>query len=548
MKKFISSLLLTLILTLTICCGTPVMKKKKSVNGIHINVLQDPMTLDPRKGADFVSGSLQFLLFEGLKRMTPDSISAPGIAKSVDISDDGLKYTFHLREAKWSNGVPITAYDFSKTWLDMLNPDFPAPNAHLLYPIKNSEKAKRGLIPLRDVGINVINYNTLEIRLESPTPYFEELISFSVFYPVCQHHIQENEKWAEALDRTFICNGPYRIAKRRLGRRIILEKNPHYWDAASVELEQISISIIDNEVTALKLYENNELDLLGIPFRGIPADSMPDLLARGLIETTDVPASTICCFNMNRYPFNNKNLRKAFAYAINRHDIAKHVTQLDQTPGINLLPENLLPNQPSPFFKDGDVESAREYLQKGLDELGISIEGLPKLTLLHASTGIYPKVAQAIQDQWRKALGINVELNGYEYKIFLDHLNKKDYCIGQCVWIAQYPDPMNLLDRLRIKDNVKNYSGYENQEYKEILEASLYQQDKEKRFDELRKAIVYLNEDVPLTSIYHWKSPYLKKPHVTGLKMNPSGFCHLTYVKVDEKKLPSDRPVVARVD
>jgi oligopeptide transport system substrate-binding protein len=516
--------------------------EKKITNAIHVNFLQDPSTFDPRKGSDYISSTLHFLLFEGLVRMTPESISAPGIAEKIEISSDKMKYTFHLRDAKWSNGTPITAYDFSRSWLDMLDPLFPSPNAHLLFPIKNAEKAKKGLVSLKEVGINAVNYNTLEVYLETPIPYFEELISFCVFSPICQNHAQENPDWVEAEGRDFVCNGPYRIAKRKIGQEIILEKNPFYWDAASVDLEQISISIIDNEMTALNMFENNQLDIIGLPFTGIPSDSIPELRDKGLIKTTEVPASTICCFNLDKFPFSNKNIRKAFAYAINRQEIVDNITQTGEKPGMKLLPDALHESQPDPFFKDGDIETARSYLKKGLEELEISIDDLPKLTLLHASTGIYPKVAQAIQEQWRKALGIRVQLLGYEYKVFLDKLAKKDFCISQCVWVAQYFDPMNILDRFRIKENEKNYPGFYDPEYKKIVDNSIYHSQKKDRFSVLNKALDIINEEVPLTAIYHWNSPYMKKNYIQGLDQRPSGFFHLPSVKIKADKIPADRP------
>lgn len=538
MKKSLNTFFVFIsILTLCLSCSKD-NKIKETSNAIHVNIQLDPMTLDPRKGADYTSTSLQFLLFEGLVRMTPNSISSPGIANSIEISADKMKYTFHLRDAKWSNGIPITAYDFAQTWLDMLDPLFPSPNAHLLFPIKNAEKAKKGLINPRDVGIHALNYNTLEIYLETPTPYFEELITFPVFSPVCQNHIQENNDWAEATGTDFICNGPYRIAKRQIGNEIILEKNPYYWDADSVDLEQISISIIDNEMTALNMFHNNQLDMIGLPFTGIPSDSIPELLDKGLIKTTEIPATTICCFNVNKFPFANKNIRKAFAYSINRKEIVENITQTGEAPGVKLLPETLISDQPEPFFKDGDIETAQKYLKKGLEELDITIDDLPSLTLLHASTGIYPKVAQAIQEQWRKALGIRVQLRGFEYKVFLDKLAKKDFCISQCIWVAQYYDPMNILDRFRIKENAKNYPGFDNKEYRKIIDNSVYHSEKKQRFKELNKALNIINEEVPLTAIYHWKSPYMQKPYVKDLFVGPSGFFHLSTIKIKKNNTP----------
>ncbi|MCH9617148.1 MAG: Oligopeptide-binding protein OppA [Chlamydiia bacterium] len=540
MKKYIFiSLALIFTTSLIISCGKK-QTQKNTLNGIHINVDEDPTTFDPRKSADYISGTFQYLLFEGLVRMTPDSVAAPAYAQKVDISDDGLIYTFHLRDARWSNGVPITAYDFSQTWLDMLDPQFNSPNAHLLFPIKNAEKAKLGLVKIRDVGINVINHNTLEVCLEHPTPYFKELICFPVFSPVCQHHVQNNPSWAKSKGRDFICNGPFRLVKRTPSREIILEKNPYYWDADSVDLEQITISIVDNDMTALNMYHSGELDIIGIPFKGIPADAIPDLLDKGLIDTTDIPGSTICCFNMDKFPFTNKNIRKAFAYSINRKEIVEHITLTHETPGMHLLPEMLLPDQPEPFFQDGDIETARLHLKKGLKELGITLEELEEISLLHATSGIYPKIAQAMQEQWRKALGIAVSLSPQEYKVFLDRLAKKDFCIGQCVWVAQYHDPMNILDRFRVKESVKNYPGFDNKEYKEIIDDSVYHSNKEDRFEKLRAALNILNEEVPLTTIYHWKCPYMKKDYVNGLLIQKSGFAHLHNIKMNRNTLPHD--------
>ncbi len=515
---------------------------KKIVNGIYLNITQDPLSLDPRKGVDYTSSTIQFLLFEGLFRMSSDALATPALATHFEISNDGLTYTFHLREAKWSNGQPITAYDFSQTWLDMLHPTFPSPNAHLLFPILNAEKAKKGLVSLKEVGIHPLNYNTLEITLETPTPYFLELISFCVFSPVSQNCVQQNNKWAEASTTDFICNGPYRLVKRRAGSELVLEKNPYYWNINSVDLEQITFSIIDNETTALHMFLNNQLDMIGSPFTTIPLDAIPSLLEKKLIKTSEIPATTICCFNLDRYPFNNKNIRKAFAYSINRKEIVDNIIQTGGVPGTNLLPETLLPNQVDPLFIDGDVQTAQMYLKKGLDELGISLNDLPKLTFLHSSMGIYPKLAQAIQAQWQVVLGIMVELNGFEYKVFLDKLGKKDFCIGQCTWIAQYHDPMNILDRFKIKENTKNYPGFDNKEYRDLIDGSLYFDIKEERFSELNKALAILNEEVPFTTIYHWKNSYMQQRHINDLLISSEGFFCLNKVKIDKKNLPPNRP------
>lgn len=516
---------LFLIFILLLSCGKA--KKEVEKTTLNLNISQDIVTLDPRKGGDFTSSTIQFLLFEGLTKMTPYSVVSLGLAESIDISEDLLVYTFHIRDAKWSNGSSITAFDFAETWKDMLAPNFPCPNAHLLYPIKNAENAKRGLISSRQIGIRALDHKTLEVRLENPTPFFLEMISFCVFFPIHQSTAVRNGKWSDPNNFDFVCNGPYKVRKYKQGHEIILEKNPYYWDSENVSLDQIKISIIDNEMTAMKLYEMDELDILGLPFTGIPSDYVPNLMDKGLIKTSSLPASTICCFNVEAFPFSNSNIRKAFSYAINRQEIIKNLINMDNETGVNLLPESLLPNQPGPFFQDGDGELAKIYLQKGLKELGITEEELGELTLLHASTGSFAKIAQALQQQWRQALGIQVNLVGNEYTVFLDKLTKRNYQMAECVWIAQYHDPMNFFERFKQKKNPKNYPGYENPRYIEILEKSLLEPDKGKRFDLLREAEILLNEDMPMTALFHWKNVYLQKPYIKNLLIYPSGTFHL---------------------
>ena len=525
LKKKLTFYLISLLFLVLVGCEKS--KKADEKTTLNLNISHDIVTFDPRKGSDFTSSTIQFLLFEGLTKMTPYSSVSPAIAETIDISEDRMVYTFHLRESKWSNGAAVTAFDFAETWKDMLAPNFPCPNAHLLFGVKNAENAKRGLVSDRQVGIRALDHKTLEIRLERPTPYFLEMITFCVFFPIHQNTAVRNPKWSDVNSADFVCNGPYKIAKYRRGHEIVLEKNPYYWDSANVTLEQIRISIIDNEMTALKLYEMDELDILGLPFTGIPSDYVPNFMDKGLIKTSSLPASTICCFNTETFPFSNANIRKAFSYAINRQEIIDNITCMDNENGINLLPNILLSDQPGPFFQDGDVSLAKIYLQKGLKELDISEDELGTLTLLHATTGSFPKIAAALQEQWRKALGVQVNLIGNEYNVFLDKLTKRNYQMAECVWIAQYHDPMNFFERLKQKKNLKNYPGYENPRYAELLDQSLLEATNSGRFDLLREAEKILNEDMPLTALFHWKNIYLQKPHVKNLLLYPSGSFHL---------------------
>ncbi len=522
---------------LTSCIVSSCWKKNRENNKItlNLNITQDPITFDPRKGSDFASSTLLFLMYEGLVRVSAccDEISL-AIAEKVELSEDMTKYTFHLKDAKWSNGSNITAFDFIQTWKDMLKPNFPCPNVHMLYSIKNAERAKLGQVSDSEIGLTAIDYKTLEICLERPTPFFLEMISFSLFSPINQLLASANSNWADSRNNVLVTNGPYRLSKYIKGREIILEKNPYYWDSKNVKLEKINFSIVGNELTVLNMFDLGEIDILGLPFTGIPPDSIPHLINNGEIKTSHMPASTICCFNMSNFPFTNINIRKAFAYAINRQEIVDNITQKGESIGTNLIPQALSNSQVHAFFKDNDKEKAKMYFEKGLKELGITKDELGTITLLYASTDIYPKIAQALQDQWKKSLGVDIQLTGHEYKIFLDKLTKKDYQLAQCIWVAQYPDPMNFFERFTNKNNLKNYPGYENKNYNAILDRSITCSKKELRFKVLNEAEQMLIDEMPLTAIYHWNNAYMQKPYVKNLLINKNGFFCLNSIEFSD--------------
>jgi oligopeptide transport system substrate-binding protein len=356
---------------------------------LRLNAYRDPLTLDPRKGSEMVGSALHFILFEGLMRLNPDGSLTPAQAQSVEISDDRLTYTFHLRGTKWSDGSDVTALDFEKAWKAILSPNFPAANAHLFACIKNGERAKAGKVLVDEVGIVAKDSQTLVVTLERPTPYFLELISFCVFFPM--PHQKED------IEKDFVSNGPFTLKSWKKNNEIICKKNPLYWEAPLIGLDQIQISIVSNEATVLNMYEQGEIDMLGLGLSPIPNEVMARYLKRGLLKTYSSPGTTILSLNVSKPPFTNSNIRHALALAINRKEIVENVTQLGEEVATDVIPPCLRKKAPPSYFADHDVNAAKALFAKGCQEL--NLKQFPTLTYVYSSGSTNHQLAQVLQQQ-----------------------------------------------------------------------------------------------------------------------------------------------------
>lgn len=505
---------------------------------LSLSIPSDPNTLDPRKGGDFVSSVFHFLLFDGLTRRDDNGDVVLSLADKVEISKDRKTYTFFLKEAYWSDGSPITAWDFEKSWKDILHPDFPAMNAHLLYPIENAEGAKKGAKSLAEVGITSIDAKTLEVSLERPIPYFLELIAFCVFYPVNSEIDHYNPDWEQQIGKEFICSGPFCLKDWKRNNMIVLEKNPFYSKADQMILEEIDLNIVNSEMTTLQMFEKGQVDIVGQPLFPLPSDAIPALVKDPNLHIYPVPATTFCSFNVSAFPFDNVNIRKAFAYAINREQIVQNITQLNEPPALGVIPPILKKTGiVRSFFQDAGFEVAKEYFQKGLDEMGITKESFPRVKYLYTNSESNHKIAQALQQQWQEVFDIPIDLECIDKKILMHLLKTRNYQFAQTFWMAQYNDPMNILERFKYRSNVKNYSGWENEEFIRLLNASDETEPEIERYALLEQAEGLFMAQMPIAPIYHWNSAYIAKPYIKSFGTAPigNGFFDRVFIENDQK-------------
>ncbi|WP_284140215.1 MULTISPECIES: peptide ABC transporter substrate-binding protein [unclassified Virgibacillus] len=489
---------------------------------LNVNIREEPPSLHPGLATDTTSGAVLNQVFEGLMRVNQEGKVEPAIAESNEVSDDGLTYTFKLRQdAKWSNGDPVTAKDFEFAWKWVLDPaNADTDYAYQLYPIKGAQDAKENGGSLDDVGITVKDDHTLVVELNQPTAYFLELTAFYTYFPVNHKVVEGNNKWAQDVSDKYVTNGPFLLDTWKHKDEIVLKKNPEYWDADTVKLETINMYMIDDENTAKQMYDSGEIDWLGDPTDTIPLAAIPAYKQEGKLNIAPKAGVYYYAFNTEAEPFTNVNIRKAFALAVNRQGIVENITKGEQQPAMALVPPSIFPENKEGYFKDNDVEEAKKYLEKGLEELGL--DKLPTVKLSYNTSEAHAAIAQAVQDMWKKNLGVEVELNNEEWGVYLDSMGAGDFQVGRMGWIADFNDAINFLEIFESKGG-NNYTNWESAEYQKILQQTREETDVAAREELLHKAEDLFMEELPIAPIYFYTNVWTHNEKVKNVEVSPLG-------------------------
>ncbi|MGZ0051021.1 peptide ABC transporter substrate-binding protein [Brevibacillus gelatini] len=487
---------------------------------LRMNMKTEPPTADPGLAEDSISGAIMRATFDGLTRIGEDGKPHESVAEKIEVSEDGLTYTFHLRDSKWSNGDPVTAKDFEFAWKRVLDPKLGSTYAYQLYYLKNAEEYNLGKAKAEDVGVKATDDKTLVVTLKNPTPFFLELTAFYTYFPVNQKVVESTQNWAGDA-KTHVGNGPFKIETWEHKSKLVLVKNENYWDKDVVKLDKIDFSMVEDENTELSMFDNGDLDWAGAPISALPTDAIPALKEAGKMQTRAIAGTYLYKFNTEQPPFNNAKIRKAFAYAIDRKTIIDNVTQANQEPAMGLVPPTMAVAT-GPYFKDGDVETAKKLLEEGMKEEGIT--KLPTVTLSYNTSEAHKKIAEAIQDQWKKALGVEVKLENKEWKVFLDDLHQGKFQIARSSWTGDYNDPYTFLDLFRLKKGSNNDTNWENPKYQQLLNQSLVEKDPEKRKQILAEAEALFMDEMPAAPIYFYTHSYVKSDKVQGVVLDGLGF------------------------
>ncbi|MED4782477.1 peptide ABC transporter substrate-binding protein [Brevibacillus choshinensis] len=486
---------------------------------LKLNLHSEPPTADPGIAEDSTSGTIVRATFEGLTRAGGDGKVHEAAAESYKVSEDGKTYTFKLRDAKWSNGDAVTAKDFEFAWKRALDPKTASNYAYQLYYIKNGEAFNKGKAKIEDVGVKAIDDKTLEVTLENPTPFFTELTAFYTYYPVNQKVVEGNEKWA-AEAKTHVGNGPFKLEAWEHKNKLTLVKNDNYWDKDAVKVDKLEFSMVEDENTELSMFDNGELDWAGSPTSSLPTDAIPALKDSGKMKTQPIAGTYWYKFNTEKAPFNNVKIRKAFTYAIDRQALIDNVLQTGQIPATGAVPPSMALNKDG-YFKDKDLDTAKKLLEEGMKEEGLT--KMPTVTLSYNTSEGHKKIAEAIQDQWKKQLGVDVKIENKEWKVYLEDLHQGNFQIGRMGWLGDFNDPINFLELYKDKKGGNNDTNWENPKYKELLNQSALEKDPEKRKAILAQAEQILMDEMPIMPIYFYTDSWVQNDKVTGIVIDGLG-------------------------
>lgn len=451
-------------------------------------------------------------MIECLYRDDENDVPQPAGAETVDISDDKLVYTFHLREdATWSNGDPVVATDYEFAWQQALNPEVASDYAYMLYFIHNAEPYFNGEVEWSEVGVKVIDDYTLEVTLDNPLPYATDLFAFPTLAPINQKFYEEvgADKYATDAEY-FCCNGMYELTEWSHNSQIVFQKREEYWNADAVGPDEIVYKIITDSQAGLNSYLSREIDYTDLD----SGEVVQQAEAAGFeVGVKPARSSYYLIVNTEDEFMSNQNLRLALAYSIDKQALVDTVYQNDNQPMTSFTPPAIMGANESSFQEalvaergemypgSGDLEKAQEYLQAALEELGCTVDEL-NLSIDCADDSLRRNCATFLQEQWRQNLGIeNITVNSMQTKQVAANRQSGDYCMSLGGWSPDYNDAINFLD-LWVTDGGNNDSFWSNEEYDNLIAQATAEADEEVRQQYLFDAEEILAAEMPIIPLY----------------------------------------------
>lgn len=472
---------------------------------LRVHMESAPKTLDPSRATGTREFQILLAIFEGLTRYDPKTLAPlPGVAERWTVSPDGLHYTFYLRkEAKWSDGKPVTAQDFWNSWEHLLNPKEQAPYASMLFPIKGAEKYANGqLKDPNEIGMKITSPQIFEVFLKEPVSYFLNLTAFSALTPIRK----------DAFEPHLISNGPFIFQSQSPSEGIVLIPNPFYWGKKEIKLAGIQFRPYVDFRDALKLYGATGIDILAdLPHEQVLLSRFRSDFRNGPLLRTDY-----FIFNCKKSPFDKKEVRQALAYTIQREIITNDVLKRGDLPYGFFVPPGIPGYKNLPPGQTFDPSKGKELLQKagfGPDK------SFSVFQILHTNQQDRTPVADAATEMWKKHLEIEGKSDVQEWSTYLKRREKRTFQISLGAWTGDYVDPNTFLE-LFVGDNRQNYSGWSNLAYDTLINKAKETLDSAKRNQLFAEAEKILLEEAVVIPVFVKTKTYLIQPYVRGYYPN----------------------------
>ncbi len=518
-----------LILAVAICvlagCGPKPAQRPPCAAGkvcLEFGNVAEPLTLDPNKSTGTVEHQVIADQLVGLTQNSAAGLPVPGMATSWDVSPDGLTWTFHLREAVWSDGVPVTADDFVFSLRRLLAPETAGEYASLVYFIRNAEAVNRGKAPGTALGARAVDAHTLELSLTHPAPYLPQLAAHTTMLPVPKHMVERyGDAWARP--EHYVSNGAFRIVGWKLGDHIRAVKNERFWDAANVCVDQIDYYPTSDAVSAERRVKRGELDL--------NADMQSNRIAflrktmPGYVRTHTYLGLGYLAFNSRVKAFQDERVRRALAMSVDREFITHKLLRGGQEPAYTFVPAGVANYEPvappawaALSFPQRQAEARRLLAQAGYGP------GHPlKFELKHRNSADPMLVMPAIQADWR-AVGVEATLVQNEGQIAYAAYRSRDFQVADAAWVADYNDPMTFLYLMQSSTGSQNYGDYRNAGFDALLAQADQEPDAHRRADMLARAERIMLDDTAVIPTYFYVNKNLVSPRVTGWVDNISDY------------------------
>lgn len=478
----------------------------------------EPLSLDPHQASGTWENRIIGDMLQGLTTEDAQGRPIPGMATEWSTSPDGLVWTFKLRDAKWSDGQPVTAEDFVFAWQRIMNTTPPAKYASILYVIKNAEKIYDGRIKdVTQLGVRAIDAKTLEVTLEHPAPYLPGLLTHYTSFPIPKHVVGKvGSDWIKA--ENFVGNGPYKLQQWKPNDFVHVVRNANYYDNANVCIDQIFFYPTADDNAAERKVRTGDLDI-NTNFSGSRLEEINKNLP-GYARIHGYTGLTYYIFNLRKAPFNDARVRAAISMTADREFVTKEILKAGQQPAYSLVPPGIADYQSGAMSTDFKGQSMEERLaraKKLLEEAGYGPNKPLKFTFSFRNSGDNPRVAPVVQQNWAKiAPWVQVEILGAETQINYEKLRTGDFELGDAGWISDFNDAKNFVYLFQTSTDQLNYGKYSNPEFDKLMEAADVEKDAVKRANMMKQAEAIVLKENGFMPMWFLTNRNLVSPRITG--------------------------------